>query len=219
MARREPKPRDSKERILAAALALFGERGYMATSIDDIAGRAGLTKGAVYYYFRDKEDIARDLHHAFWMRVKAEAARVIEPGGDTLANLRRAFDAFLGALERVSDAHFFLRQFWAVPPLEAVGRMEHEASLGMVERLLRTGVARGDLAPLDPQALARVLVGAFSEATLHVLTTGRSTEAVAVVHRLIDALAARRGALGRARRASARGAPARPPAVSRRRRR
>src|SRR5579875_2257329 len=180
MARRDPKPRDSKERILAAALALFGERGYMATSVDDIAARAGLTKGALYYYFRDKEDIARDLHHAFWTRVKAEAARAV--------------DAFLGALQHVSDAHFFLRQFWAVPPLEAVGRLEREASLGMVEDLLRAGVARGDLAPLDPKALARVLVGAFSEATLHVLMTGRSAEAVAVVHRLIDALAARRGA-------------------------
>jgi AcrR family transcriptional regulator len=203
MARRDPKPRDSKERILAAALALFGERGYVATSVDDIAARAGLTKGALYYYFHDKEDIARDLHHAFWTRVKAQAARAVEPGGDTLANLRRAFDAFLGALQRVSDAHFFLRQFWAVPPLEAVGRLEREASLGMIEALLRTGVARGELAPLDPKALARVLGGAFSEATLHVLTTGRSAEATAVVHRLIDALAARRGA-GRVGRRAAR---------------
>lgn len=54
MARRNPKPRDSKERILAAALALFGERGYGNTSIDEIAARADLTKGALYYYFADK---------------------------------------------------------------------------------------------------------------------------------------------------------------------
>jgi len=217
MARRDPKPRDSKDRILAAALALFGERGYTVTSIDDIAGRAGLTKGALYYYFRDKEDIARDLHHGFWARVKAEALRAIEPRGDTLANLRRAFDAFLGALQDLREGHFFLRQFWAVPALDAVGRLEQEASLGMVESLLRAGMACGDLAPLDPTALARVLVGAFSEATLHVLTTGRSEKAVAVVHRLIDALDARRGAGGRARRASRRVPESRPrPSVRRR---
>ena len=44
----------SIEQVLAAALALFVTRGYGATSIDDIASRAGLTKGAVYFYFKGK---------------------------------------------------------------------------------------------------------------------------------------------------------------------
>ena len=202
MARRHPKPRHSKDRILAAALALFGERGYTETSIDDIAARAGLTKGALYYYFEDKADIARDLHHALWARLKTEALESITPGGDALAHLRRAFDAYLRALQHLPEAHFFLRQFWAVPALDAVGRFEHEASLGMVESVLREGIARGDVAPLDPTALARVLVGAFSEATLHVLTTGRSEDAVAVVHLVIDALDARGTRAEREQRAS-----------------
>jgi TetR/AcrR family acrAB operon transcriptional repressor len=192
MARREPKPRDSKDRILVAALALFTERGYAAASVDEIAARAGLTKGALYYYFTDKADIARDLHHELWSRIKDEALRGVEPGGDALASLRRAFDAHLAALQNLPEAHFFLRQFWAVPALDAMGRLEHEAALGFVERLLREGIARGDVVPLDPGALARVLVGAFSEATLHVLMTGRTEGALAVVHRVIDALAARR---------------------------
>jgi AcrR family transcriptional regulator len=200
MARRHPKPRDSKDRILAAALALFGERGYPATSVDDIAARAGLTKGALYYYFADKADIARDLHHEIWARLKAGALGSIAPDGDALGHLRRAFDAYLAALQDLPEAHFFLRQFWAVPALDAVGRLEREASLGLIENLLRAGIARGDVAPLDPAALARVLVGAFSEATLHVLTTGRTDETVAVVHRVIDALAARRARVGRVRR-------------------
>lgn len=210
MARRHPKPRDSKERILAAALTLFGERGYTETSIDEIAARAGLTKGALYYYFEDKADIARDLHHEVWERLKAEALKSIAPGGDALSHLRHAFDAYLSALQHLPEAHFFLRQFWAVPALDVVGRFEHEASLGMVESLLREGITRGDIAPLDPTALARVLVGAFSEATLHVLTTGRSEEAIAVVHRVIDALDARGTRMGREQRASRAGQGRRP---------
>lgn len=192
MARRHPKPRDSKDRILAAALALFGERGYAATSVDDIAARAGLTKGALYYYFTDKADIARDLHHDLWTRLKDEAMRSVTPGGDACTNLRRAFDAYLVALQHLPEAHFFLRQFWAVPALDAMGRLEHEAALGFVKALLQEGITRGDIAPLDPTALGRVLMGMFSEATLHVLTTERTDEAIAVVHRLIDALDARR---------------------------
>jgi len=197
MARRHPKPRDSRDRILAAALELFGERGYAATSVDDIAARAGLTKGALYYYFADKADIARDLHHDLWTRLKDEAMRGITPGGDALANLRRAFDAHLTALQHLPEAHFFLRQFWAVPALDAMGRLEREASLGFVEALLREGVAAGHIAPLDPTALARVLLGVFSEATLHVLTTGRTADAIAVVHRMIDALDVRQKGMDR----------------------
>lgn len=201
MARRNPKPRDSKDRILAAALELFGARGYVATSIDEIAAHAGLTKGALYYYFSDKADIARDLHHAIWDRLKTEALRDVAPGGDTLANLRRAFAAHLTALQSLPEAHFFLRQCWAVPALDALGRPEQDAALGFIEELLRDGVRRGDVAPLDPTALARVLIGVFSEATLHVLTTGRTDDALAVVHRMIDALAAA-GAAARASRRS-----------------
>ncbi|MEP1473026.1 MAG: TetR/AcrR family transcriptional regulator [Halieaceae bacterium] len=44
----------STEQVLSAALALFVTRGYGATSIDDIASQAGLTKGAVYFYFKGK---------------------------------------------------------------------------------------------------------------------------------------------------------------------
>jgi len=204
MARRQPKPRDSKDRILSAALALFGERGYAATSVDDIAARAGLTKGALYYYFADKADIARDLHHQLCARLKEEALRSIAPGGDTLTNLRRAFDAHLVALQHLTEAHFFLRQFWAVETLDAMGRIEHDAALGLIEQLLREGIRRGDVAALDATALARALLGIFSEATLHVLQTGRVDEALAVVHRLIDALDVRHERAARGRRPGSR---------------
>lgn len=47
----------ARERLLDAALAEFRERGYAAASLQGIAARAGLTKGAIYWSFRDKEDL------------------------------------------------------------------------------------------------------------------------------------------------------------------
>lgn len=61
------------------------------------------------------------------------------PGGYTCASLRRTFDAYLVALQHLPEAHFFLRQFWAVPALDAMGRLEHEAALGFVETSLEEG--------------------------------------------------------------------------------
>ncbi|CAO5256564.1 Transcriptional regulator, TetR family [Frankia sp. AgKG'84/4] len=53
-----PEPlRDTRSRILAAAMSLFGEQGYAGTSVRDISERLGLTKAALYYYFPSKETI------------------------------------------------------------------------------------------------------------------------------------------------------------------
>ena len=51
----------STEQVLAAALEQFVTRGYQSTSIDDIARAAGLTKGAVYFYFKGKSALLLEL--------------------------------------------------------------------------------------------------------------------------------------------------------------
>jgi AcrR family transcriptional regulator len=51
--RKEARP----EEITAAALELFVERGYAATRLEDVAARAGISKGTLYLYFADKEDL------------------------------------------------------------------------------------------------------------------------------------------------------------------
>ena len=53
--------RTSIRSVLDAALSLFVTRGYDATRMDDIAAQAGLTKGAVYFYFKDKLALATEL--------------------------------------------------------------------------------------------------------------------------------------------------------------
>src|ERR1051325_8300417 len=49
------------QEILDAALAVFAEKGFTATRMDDIAVRAGVTKGTIYLYFPSKEDVFKSL--------------------------------------------------------------------------------------------------------------------------------------------------------------
>jgi AcrR family transcriptional regulator len=53
--------RDTRARLRELALQLFAEQGYEATSLREIAERLGVTKAALYYYFKSKEDIVRSL--------------------------------------------------------------------------------------------------------------------------------------------------------------
>ena len=60
---RKPEPRWTRrkdarpEEITAAALELFTERGYAATRLEDVAARAGISKGTLYLYFANKEEL------------------------------------------------------------------------------------------------------------------------------------------------------------------
>ena len=55
---------DKREAILAAALDEFSSRGFAATRLDDVAKRAGVAKGTIYLYFRDKESLFQELIRA-----------------------------------------------------------------------------------------------------------------------------------------------------------
>jgi AcrR family transcriptional regulator len=64
----------TRERILDVALKLFSEQGYEGTSLREIAGRLGVTKAALYYHFKSKEEILLALH----LRLHALGRDVLE---------------------------------------------------------------------------------------------------------------------------------------------
>jgi len=78
-----PEPRfrrrkeDRPQEITAAALAAFAENGYAATRVDDVAKRAGVSKGLLYLYFKTKEELFKAVIHSVVVpRIEALAATV-----------------------------------------------------------------------------------------------------------------------------------------------
>lgn len=87
------RPEPSRKQLMAAAIDCFARLGYQGTSIDRIARDAGVTKGAVYYHFRDKEQL---LFEAVKDRIGGFEKQVLNEvvaGHDALANLRHVVDA------------------------------------------------------------------------------------------------------------------------------
>jgi AcrR family transcriptional regulator len=186
--RRSPKGMETRDRIMAVALDLFAARGFAAVTMEEIAETAGVTKGAVYYWFSDKDDLGRDLQHDLFDRLTAAALAEFDPAGDIVANMRHAFEAFLRALGTLDQARFFLRDAWTIPALDEGGRRDQEAAVALVHGVLGAAMDRGEIAAFDPEALARVLLGAWVEATLHVLTTGHREPTMAVIEHLLESL-------------------------------
>src|SRR5437867_1171916 len=90
-------PEERPRQILSAALAVFGERGLAAARLEDIAKRAGLSKGTIYLYFPNKEELFREvIRQTVVSRIEAGERQASE-GADSAA----------AALER------FVRDYWA----------------------------------------------------------------------------------------------------------
>jgi AcrR family transcriptional regulator len=77
---------DTRARIQQVALELFAEHGYERTSLREIAERLGVTKAALYYHFKSKEDIVRSFTEDYFGRLDA----LIAWGEEQPANQRRA---------------------------------------------------------------------------------------------------------------------------------
>lgn len=84
---RPPNPH-VRARILAAALELFAERGYDATSVTEVVLRAGVTKGALYHYFTAKEDLLYEIYKGLLDQQLADLDRILAQVGDPTRALR-----------------------------------------------------------------------------------------------------------------------------------
>ncbi|MEV5376399.1 TetR family transcriptional regulator [Streptosporangium nondiastaticum] len=88
--------RRSRERLLQATVELIGERGYEATTLADIADRAGTARGLVSYYFPGKRQLLQSAVHRV-MHLELEAGLERAPcARDGRERLARAIDAILG---------------------------------------------------------------------------------------------------------------------------
>ncbi len=95
--RKEARPQE----LLAAALDLFVERGFAATRLDDVAARAGVSKGTLYLYFANKEELFKAVVRENMLPVLDEAADLIQQHEGDSATLFQ--DIMLGWWERVGN--------------------------------------------------------------------------------------------------------------------
>ncbi|MDQ1909636.1 TetR/AcrR family transcriptional regulator [Paenibacillus sp. GD4] len=99
-----------KEAILKAALELFAEQGFAATTTKDISLRSGVAEGLMYYYFRDKRELLREVirTHSFFEAVKAKQSALLQLEGVTA--LEEYASLYLSFLQEHSS---FLLLVWS----------------------------------------------------------------------------------------------------------
>jgi AcrR family transcriptional regulator len=94
------KDREKPAQIIEAAFKVFGEAGYEATVIKDIADKAGIAPGTIYTYFDDKKDLFRATVKEGWSRYLEEIRAIVESDSPLDSRIRDLIDSGFGALKR-----------------------------------------------------------------------------------------------------------------------
>ena len=105
-----PTPRtDTRSRVQEVALELFAEQGYEKTSLREIAERLGVTKAALYYHFKSKEDIVHSFTDDYFSELDALVDWAKEqPRGEE--NRREILDRYVSIVLASSEVFRFLEQ-------------------------------------------------------------------------------------------------------------
>jgi AcrR family transcriptional regulator len=162
--RRAPAQRPGE--IIDAALALFVEKGFAATRLDDVAVRAGLSKAAIYLYFEDKTALFQGVvRQAVVANLGTVEAMLKAHRGPVAELLPRILEFMAGRIEQTpmaAVAKLVISESRAFPEIgrfylkEVIGR-----GLPLLEGLIARGIEQGEFRKVDPAMTVRSIIGAM----------------------------------------------------------
>jgi AcrR family transcriptional regulator len=156
----------TRQRLLEAALKVFSRQGYAAARLEDIADEAGVTRGAIYWHFKNKADLYNTLVGETLGGIQSVVDRAVGKGGTFLQVQRRIMIA-ITTLPEVDETYRAVMELTVLktgyePELEEGIRAKREASRQIEAELagyFRMGIQAGEVrADLDPVIAARSML-------------------------------------------------------------
>lgn len=148
--------------ILTAAIRLFQQKGYHATSMQDIADAVGLQKGSLYHYISGKEDLLVVIIQDAISQYNSRLSEVRAMDLPVRKRLELALRYHLqGIADNLGMLTIFLRESYALKEeQQKTIRLESQRYNQMFEELFQEGVESGELRDLDPKLATRTMLGA-----------------------------------------------------------
>lgn len=156
---------EPRRHLLTVAIDCFAKYGYAATSVDRIAKVAGVTKGALYYHFKDKQELLLEsVKHRlgqFERRVISELDRVADPAESIRALGRICHEHATKSNHRRLIVTLLVEALDTYPALDRLFRDMMRRFRAFIAGLIRRGKQRGQFrADVDPQLAAGLFAGA-----------------------------------------------------------
>lgn len=166
--RKEARPQE----LLDAALALFVEKGFAATRSDEVAVRAGVSKGTLYLYYPSKEELLKAVIQQNYGTVIAEGVDIVDefegPTGELLGMLMRMWWQRVGSTPAGGIHKIMMMEVRNFPEIAEFYRDEViRPAAELLVRTLQRGVERGEFRPLKYEETTHALFAPLIFMALH----------------------------------------------------
>ncbi|TMD50848.1 MAG: TetR/AcrR family transcriptional regulator [Chloroflexi bacterium] len=154
-----------KNQILDAATAVFARLGFHDARMDDIVQASGLSKGALYWYFKSKEDIITAISQRLFTTDIEQLVGLLHAEGSVSERLQQLIQARIAGLQEMSDVVTILFEFYATALhqdgvrqfIKAYFQNFHELLVALIQQ----GIDRGEFRSVDAVAAAAALDAVF----------------------------------------------------------
>jgi AcrR family transcriptional regulator len=152
--------------LVAAGRHLFGQGGFAATSVDDLARQARVTTGALYHHFPTKTALFESVFEDIHTEVLTAAAGAAEGAANDLEALAQGFDAFLDTMLRPDVQRIIVTDGPSVLGIARFTELDERFAVEAITTELRYGQENGTLDVDDPETIARLLLGALTRGAM-----------------------------------------------------
>ena len=171
-------PEERPGQILDAALSVFAEHGIASARLEEIASRAGVSKGTIYLYFQSKEELFREVVRLVVVPLIARGDELLTRG--TATEQLTSYLAHQWAVFDLPDSEGWVRlvllELHKYPDLAQFYRTEViERSNQVLGDIIRRGVSSGEFRPLDAACAVRMIKGVI---LMHVLWSGNFAQTI-----------------------------------------
>lgn len=169
--------KDVRERILDAAGRLFSSKGYYDTSMDEIVAESKLSKGAIYGYFKSKEDLFVALQDKQLEESISVLASTFTPRDSAKTKLEKVIDRAFGSMVRASKESCRVNLEFNVtaPRMKSVQRRRDDRFMALhrfLKGIIREGVEKGEFRhDVNPDSAALILLALADGLSLDWATT------------------------------------------------
>lgn len=149
-----------EEEILKVAAACFNQRGYQATTLEDIASHVGISRVTFYTYFKNKEAVLKKVLDRMFKTYQQGLEAIFTASLPRQEKLRRAVAHHIACLTTDQAARFFLSEEKNFPPqLTRYVQQTQRKIEQLVEQEIASGIERGEIIAVNPRLLTQAFLG------------------------------------------------------------
>ena len=147
-----------KEQIMSAALSVVVAKGYDQSRMDDIVEKSQLSKGAIYWYYKSKQEVYLSLVDYWFVQYSSGVVDTLQQQESASDQLKALFDFFIEQFDKNPSTFKLLVEFWRLaglnPDFNAKLQQIYSDFLEYIIEIIKVGVANGEFKNVEPRITA-----------------------------------------------------------------